>query len=85
MKDTVRARPALSVDGAGNTSQSYGTLLSKRRAGMTIATRILLAALGGLLLSGGAASADKRVALVIGNSSYATRPRSTIRSTTPPR
>jgi uncharacterized caspase-like protein len=41
---------------------------------MTIATRILLAALGGLLLSGGAASADKRVALVIGNSSYAHAP-----------
>src|SRR5262245_17009471 len=41
---------------------------------MAIATRVLLAALAGLLLSGGAASADKRVALVIGNSSYAHAP-----------
>jgi len=41
---------------------------------MAIVTRILLAALGGLLFSGGAASADKRVALVIGNSSYAHAP-----------
>lgn len=41
---------------------------------MAIATRILLAALGGLLFTGGAASADKRVALVIGNSSYTHAP-----------
>jgi uncharacterized caspase-like protein len=41
---------------------------------MAIATWILLTALGGLLLSGGAAFADKRVALVIGNSSYAHAP-----------
>jgi uncharacterized caspase-like protein len=41
---------------------------------MAIATRILLAALAGLLLGGGAASADKRVALVIGNSNYTHAP-----------
>jgi len=52
---------------------------------MAIATRVLLAALVGLLLSGGAASADKRVALVIGNSSYAHAPALDIRSTTPRR
>ena len=74
MKDTVRARLAFPVDGAGKTIQSCGVLLSKRRASMAIVTRILLAALGGLLFSGGAASADKRVALVIGNSSYAHAP-----------
>src|SRR5262245_6984647 len=73
-KHPVRARPASSVDAAGNAIHSCSILLSKRRASMAIATRVFLAVLGGLLLSSGAASADKRVALVIGNSSYAHAP-----------
>src|SRR5262245_3732883 len=74
VKDTVRARPAFSVDGASNTIKSCDIVRSKWRASMAIATWIWLTALGGLLLSGGAAFADKRVALVIGNSSYAHAP-----------
>src|SRR5262245_43933401 len=62
------------VDGAENTIESCDVVPLGWWAGMTFAARIVATVLAVLIFAGGQAFAEKRVALVIGNSNYAHAP-----------